>query len=337
MLRRFHLLCLIMVVLVIGTLSCQSRQNQKPPQTSGEPMKVPRYYWPGSYWVEIADTMGWFKEAGLNVELIDTNPDYYASLDDMVAGKMDTNNFSLFDMIRHNLRVSDLVMVMNSDNSFGLEAIVAKEDITNIKNLRGKRIGVRENTYLDYIVEIALERVGLESADCTIVDVVPEKVVEAFIAGSLDAVVTWEPFVTEAVQRGKGKKLFDTSEIPGILPNGFAFHRSFIEKRGGDVQAFVHVWHRTTLFIKEHPKEAFGIIAGIYRKPPGEVQDMASKDRIMDMQDNLGAFLYSSGFESLHGVVRYMNNYFIKHKATDALLDSTDYLDARFVRALKQE
>ncbi|MBF0398434.1 MAG: hypothetical protein HQK78_16780 [Desulfobacterales bacterium] len=49
------------------------------PKTSGLPIKIARYYWPGYYWKEIADKMGWFKEAGLNVELIDANSDYNKS------------------------------------------------------------------------------------------------------------------------------------------------------------------------------------------------------------------------------------------------------------------
>ena len=30
------------------------------------------------YWLGIADAKGWFKEAGLNVQLVDTNTDYLA-------------------------------------------------------------------------------------------------------------------------------------------------------------------------------------------------------------------------------------------------------------------
>jgi ABC-type nitrate/sulfonate/bicarbonate transport system substrate-binding protein len=42
--------------------------------TTGQPIKMARYYWPGFYWIEIAQHKGWFKDAGLQVELIDANP-----------------------------------------------------------------------------------------------------------------------------------------------------------------------------------------------------------------------------------------------------------------------
>ena len=116
-------------------------------------MKISRYYWPGEYWTEIADKKGWFKEAGLNVEIIDTNPDYFASIKDMVAGKMDMNNFSLFDVMMFNVIESELVMVTNCDTSFGVEAIVTKQEIESIQGLKGKTIGTSQGTYLEYILE----------------------------------------------------------------------------------------------------------------------------------------------------------------------------------------
>lgn len=331
------LMVMFAILVTTGAISCQYRTEKKAPKTSGLPMKVAKYYWPGIYWIEIADKKGWFNEAGLNVELVDTNPDYFASLDDMVAGKMDANTFSLFDLISYNLKGAELVMVINSDNSCGAEAIVAKKNIEDIRSLKGKRVGVAQGTYLEYILEQVLARNGLEETDVIKVNGMPEKCHEDFISGELDAVITWEPLVTEAIQKGEGRNLFDTSEIPGISPNGIAFHRSFIEQRRDDVQAFVGVWHRATAFIKENPEEAFGIITKIYQKTPAETQSLAQTDKLQDLQDNLDSFLYSTGFESLHGAVRYLNNFMIKHKRTDKLIDSTEYLDPRFVRALVQE
>ena len=137
-------------------------------------------------------------------------------------------------------------------------------------------------------------------------------------------------------EKANGRKLFDTSEIPGISPNGQTFHRSFIEERPEDVQVYVNVWHKTTQFIKENPKEAFGIIADIYKVTLGEVQAFAQVDKILYLRDNLTAFSYGAGFESLHGTARQINNFMIKEGMIDKQLDSTEFLDARFIRTLKR-
>jgi NitT/TauT family transport system substrate-binding protein len=323
--------------LIVAVLFWQQyTPKEEGPKTTGLPMKVGRYNWPGTYWIEIAYKKGWFKEAGLNVELIDTNPDYYGSLDAMVAGEMDVNGYYFFDFINYRLKGSDLITIINPDISFGMDAIVAKKGIETIRDLKGKTIGLTKNTYLEYLLSISLARTRLTLHDVTIVEIPAEKTVEEFIKGNVDAIVTWEPFVTEAINKGSGRKLFDTSEIQGIMPGVCTFHKSFIEKRPEDVQAYVNVWHRTIQFIREKPKEAFGIIADIYNITPGEVQALAQADKILDLRDNLTAFSYGAGFESLHGTARQINNFMIKKGITDKQLDSTEFLDARFIRALKR-
>jgi len=337
MLKKLIIPIVILIIFVIAALSWwfTGQKEEAGPQTSGLPMKVARSYWPGQYSTEIADKKGWFQEAGLNVELIDTNPDYFASLQDMVDGKMDTNSFSLFDLITFKLQGADLVMVVNTASSFGANSIVARQDIKTTLDLKGKRIGVSKNTYLEYILSIVLGGNQLTLDDVIAVNMPAEKAAEEFIKGTVDAIVTWEPFVTEALQKGRGHKLFDTSEIPGILTEGLAFHRSFIEERPGDVQAFVHVWHKTIQFIKENPSEAFGIIAKIYNKTPDEVQAFAQSSRIYGLRENVTAFTYGAGFESLHGTARQINNFIIRQGITNKQLDSTKFLDARFIRAIK--
>lgn len=304
-------------------------------KTSGLPMKVSRYFWPGQYWQEIAHKKGWFQDAGLMVELVDTNSDYEASLRDMVAGKMDSNNFTLFSLMQFQIEGSDLVLVLLSDDSFGAEALVAGAKIKSIRDLKGKTIGVDRGSYLEYILAVVLDRNGLSCEDIRVVDLTAEKAAEAFVQKKVNAILTWEPMVTEAMEKGKGHKLFDTSAIPGISPAGCAFHRDFIEKRPEDVEAFVGVWRRTADFIRGNPKEAFGIIAEIYKESLGEVEAFAQVDRIMDLHDNQTAFTYAAGFESLHGSARRINRYMIDHGLTPQQMDSTEFIDGRFIRNLR--
>jgi NitT/TauT family transport system substrate-binding protein len=307
------------------------------PKTTGLPMKSARYYWPGQYWIEIAEKKGWFEEAGLNVEIIDTNPDYYQSLSDMAAGKLDVQNFTLFDLISYRLGEKDLVMFLCADSSAGAEGIVARPGISSLKDLKGKRIGVSVGTYTDYILEVVLKKNALRSSDIIKVEILEEQAVESFTRHNLDAIVTWEPELTNVMKAINGRKLFDTSQIPGVSYNGQVFHQSFINERPGDVQAYVRVWHKTTEFMKRNPEEAFGIIAKIYGVTPGEVQAFTQLDKIMDLADNLTAFSYAAGFESLHGSARQINNYMIAAGITDKQFDSTEFLNADFIRALARE
>ena len=113
------------------------------------------------------------------------------------------------------------------------------------------------------------------------------------------------------------------------------FHRSFIEERPGDVQAFVNVWHKTTEFIKENPGEALEIIAEIYDVPFEDVAAFAEGDKILDLRDNKVAFSYAAGFESLHGTAKQINDFMKNNDITDMTLDSIEFIDGQFIREVQ--
>jgi NitT/TauT family transport system substrate-binding protein len=310
-------------------------QAEQEPQTSGLPMRVGTYYWPGQFWIEIADQKGWFEEAGLKVELVDTNPDYYGSLKDTVGGKIDMTMFVLFDLMEFNSNGADLVSIINSDISSGADAIVAKKNINNIAELKGKKVGIAKDSYAEYMLGAALKDNGLSGEDVVKVDVQLEDI-QPFVDNEIEVFVTFQPFVSEAVEEGNGRIIFDSSEIPGLIPDVFASRKNFIDERPEDVQAFVNVWNKTTKFMMENHDEAFGIIAGIYGESIADVEAFAQEVKILDLRDNQTAFSYSAGFESLHGTARQMNDFMIKNNITDKRLDSTEFIDARFINAIDQ-
>jgi NitT/TauT family transport system substrate-binding protein len=304
------------------------------PKTSGKVMRIAKYYWPGQYWIEIADQKGWFEEAGLNVEIVDTNPDYYGSLQDTVDDKLDIAIFVLFDLIVFNSNEANLVSIINADISSGADAIVVNKNINDVAELKGKKVGVALNSFADYMLDVALNANGLSSEDVVKVDVQLEDI-QPFVANEIEGFVTFQPFVNEAVDQGNGRIIFDSSEISGLIPDVFTSRKSFIEERPEDVQVFVNVWHKTTKFIKENPDEAFGIIARLYGESVEDVAAFAEEVKILDLRENKTAFSYAAGFESLHGTASRINKFMIDNGIIDKKLDSTEFLDARFIRAIK--
>ncbi len=325
----------VLVVLAIALFWPVSPKKPEAPKTSARPLILCRYYWPGNFWIDIAWKKGWFEEAGLKVELIDTNPDYHRFIEEMVAGKMDANNFTLFDMINFISRGADLVAVIKADESCGADAIVVRREIEKIAELRGKTIGIKAGSYLEYILNVVLERGGLTMGDVILKDMTAESAVEAFINKKVDAVTTWEPFVGEAILKGPGAKLFDTSQFPGVSPSVLVFHRQVVAERPEDVAACVRVWNRAVLFIQENPQEAYNIIANIYQVPVSDVEQLVKTDRIPDLRENIQAFSYAAGMDSLHGASQRIHNFLVRKGITTGKLNSAEFLDDRFVVRLK--
>jgi NitT/TauT family transport system substrate-binding protein len=323
----------VMFFLVVCLVVLAGCASVDVPKTSGEVMTVAKNYWPGNYWIDIADEKGWFEDAGLNVELVDTSGDFIGGIEDLVEGKIDVAQPVLYDMIRFVIEGNDLVMVINTDVSNGADILVSRKDIEKIHELQGKVVGVQQGTFEEYLLSEFLKKDGLTINDVTIIEVHAEDA-KPFVDGTIDAFMTWGPHASEAIKEGNGKNLVDSSAILGLLPEGTTFHKSFVDERLEDVQAYVNVWHRTTEFIRENPDEAFGIIAGIYDVPVEDVVGFAKEVKILDLRDNKVAFSYAAGFESLHGTARRINEFMIDSGITDENLDSTVFIDARFVRGV---
>jgi len=65
----------------------------------------------------------------------------------------------------------------------------------------------------------------------------------AFVAGSVDAAVTWEPWLTNAQNTDFGKILCSSKDAPGVICDALAFNADYIAKYPGTVQAIVDSWY----------------------------------------------------------------------------------------------
>jgi NitT/TauT family transport system substrate-binding protein len=319
----------LLAALLLG--GCDSKQ----PVAARPPLRIAAYYWPGSFWMNIANEKGWFKEAGLAVTIVNTNDDYFASFKDLVEGRLDVNDLTLFDVMLLNSKGADLIGIASTDQSAGADGIVARAGINSLAALKGKRIGASKGTYVEYMLSIVLAREGLAMSDVTLVDMPGEQAPERLAAGVVDAVMTWGAALADAVEKAHGRKLWDSAIIPGISPSLLATRARVVRERPQDLQTLLGVWQRGTEFIQQHPEEAFAIVARVNKKTLAEVRQFAAVDPLLDRRANLVAFSYGAGFDSLHGSARMMNDFLLKEKLTSKPLDSIALLNDRFLKAMK--
>ena len=318
----------LVVAIAIAAVSCGSPSAQ--PRLFK--MRIAGYYWPGMYWVDVAHAKGFFRDAGIDADIVDASGRYLDSLDWVTAGKVDTNLFNLYDVLRRNISGSGLRLVIISDTSVGGDAVVAKAPLRELGALKGKQVGLLSGTYQEAVLAAALETAGLQMSDVTLVpwtgDPVPTD------EASVDALVTWEPLASEATADGGWNRVFDTSELRGGIPYGYAFPREYIDRHPEQVQRFVGVWHRATTYMRAHPQEAYAIVAAKYRISPADVAALAKVDRVLDLDDNVRAFAYGAGPVSIHTTARKMNRLLIAQGHASRMIDSTLVVEPRFVRAL---
>lgn len=321
-------------IIIVGGLAGCERVRQAPPDAR-PPLRVGAYYWPGLYWIDIAHAKGWFREAGLNVERVDTNADYFASLDQLAQGKLDIVGFTLFDFLRYSAKGHDLVAYLATDYSIGAEALVARPGIARVRELAGKRLGLAAGTYLEYLWTTVSEREGLKPDAISIVDIAPEQAALQLNQGAVDAVLTWEPFAGQALAAVQGSRLFDSAKVPGATWSIVASRRQTLKERNAELAVLTRVWQRTNEYLTRYPEEAFATVAAVNKKTPEEVRAFASLVHRLDLRANAVAFGYAPGFESLHGAARRMDDFMLERNLTARRIDTNRVFETQLIRDLE--
>jgi NitT/TauT family transport system substrate-binding protein len=237
-------------------------------------------------------------------------------------------------LVRHVASGEDLVGVAALDYSEGAEALVAKPGLRRLSDLKGKRLALQRGTYMEYILAIAAERNDLNLDDVTLVDRPQNKALEDFVAGRVDAVMVWEPYVSQALAAG-GVSLFSTADFPGMTYTVLTLRREFIRTRPDDVIALLRVWHRAEQYVRDNPDESSAIVAKVFDVPVARARNLMNRVRVLDLADNRRAFSYAAGFESLHGSWRRMNDFMMDHRLSPQSVESPLYLNSRFISLLE--
>ena len=108
--------------------------------------------------------------------------------------------------------------VIGQVNSLG-SAIVVREGIVNASDLVGKTIATPGAVTIQHFMLLTyLDDNDVDVADVTLTDSSVTLMAAALEAGEVDAFIAWEPFPADAVDRGLGHVLADSSDIwPGHI------------------------------------------------------------------------------------------------------------------------
>jgi len=162
------------------------------------------------------------------------------------------------------------VAVMELDRSCGSDGIVASKNIGELEDLTGKRVALSRDDVGETFLSYLLTQNGLSLTNVIIVSVRPEEVARAFLDGQADACVTWEPHVSQALQRPGAHLLASTREHPDIIVDTLNVRKDLIERDPEQVKSLMRGWFKALKFYREHPDAANEIIAPYYKITAGE-------------------------------------------------------------------
>lgn len=199
--------------------------------------------WLGYGQWHIAAKKDLFKAQGLgNVEIVNfnTDADINAAL---AAGQLNCGNIATHTAMNFIANGLPIKIVALLDVSKTADAILSDGSVADIKGLKGKQVAYEEGTTSDILLNYALSQNGMTIADVEKVPMPASDAGSALIGGKVPVAVTYEPYLTLAMQQNKAvKMIYSAGENPGLISDVFVVREEFLKEKPGQVVALLKAW-----------------------------------------------------------------------------------------------
>lgn len=151
------------------------------------------------------------------------------------AGQTDAVCITNMDVLNPSLSVPS-VAILPTSTSYGADALIVSKDITDIKQLKGKKVHGLAQTVSEYCFVRNLELLGENPADYQFTNMDPGAAAIAMQqkAKDFEAIIVWNPFVLETLNRRPDTHvLFDSTKIPGEIIDMVVVTQAALDKPGG--------------------------------------------------------------------------------------------------------
>jgi NitT/TauT family transport system substrate-binding protein len=259
----------VSVICLLGVFTiCFSAE----PVTSAEPISLKLGYsvWIGYGPLFIARDKGYFKEEGLQVELIKVEDakNRFAAL---TAKQLDALVSTLDTMTLYWKPETPFVAILGLDDSSGGDGILVKKDISSLKDLKGKTVAVNVGTVSHFFLDYLLQQNGMSDADVKLNKMTQGDAAAAIVAGRVDAAVTWQPHLSKAAKDPNVKILITSKETPGLIVDVLIIRKDVLTANPEVGYRLVRAWNKAIEYQKANPDEAAVVmmkgLGGFYEKP----------------------------------------------------------------------
>jgi NitT/TauT family transport system substrate-binding protein len=273
-----------------------------PAAQADTPLRIGFSDWPGWTGWQIAIDKGWFKQAGVDVDM--QWFDYSASLDAFSAGKLDGDFVANGDGLAIGGSGAKNILIMLTDYSAGNDMIVAKPGITSIKQLAGQKVGIEVGLVEHLLLEHALQANGMKLSAVTLVNTVTNNTPQVLASGSVAAIGAWQPIDDPAMLQLPGARPIYTSALaPGLIFDGLAVSPESLKEHPEEWKKVIGVWYRVLAYINNPAThaDALKIMSARDGVDPKTYQHFFKGTHLLSRAEAEAAFVKSDKITSIYG------------------------------------
>jgi len=203
----------------------------------------------------------WADKYGIDVEIVQIN-DYVESINQYTAGQFDGVSATNMDTLSIPSGGGvDTTALIVGDYSNGNDAVILKGD-GDLTALAGMPVNLVELSVSHYLLARGLDSVGLSEADLDgVINTSDADMIAAFATDDVQAVVTWNPLVSEILNDPAATKLFDSSDIPGEIIDLMVVNTETLAANPDFGKALVGAWYEVMGLMAAGDTEALTAMA----------------------------------------------------------------------------
>ena len=194
---------------------------------------------------------------------------------------------------------------MAQDAHYGdLSVVMSKAEITDGKQLRGKKVGVWLGTTSEFFAALFLDAHGIGLDEVEFVNVKPAEMVPALDGGDLDAYVIWQPFGWKSSEVS-GDKVRELSTADGYFTEYImvSTRKSLLDNDLDAAKTLIECMQKGAEHAASNPEDAAEVVGNFFKVPAETVLTMINvitpqSNNTAQMREdlnNLNAFMVSKG------------------------------------------
>lgn len=301
-----------------------------------DPIKIGYSDWPGYTVLEVAKQKGWFKDAGLDVDLAWF--DYLPSIDAFSAGKIDADCIVATDALVAGASGAKSKIVALLDFSEGSDMIIGAPGVDSIKDLKGKKIGL-EVTLVEHLLLLeALKRNGMTQSDVELINTPTNDTPQVLASGKVSAIGAWYPVSGQALKAVAGSKpLFTSAEAKGLIYDVLAVNPTSYAKHKEEWAKIAGIYYKCVDYLKD-PKTQDDAVKIMSAKVGADAAEYAKNipgTHFLTLAEAKKAFKKGDGLDSIYGSMTIGNQFNLDNKVYKESQKPESYLTPSVVAGLK--
>ncbi|KAF1085507.1 putative aliphatic sulfonates-binding protein precursor [Sporotomaculum syntrophicum] len=248
-----------MLFMLAATTGCAQDGKENGQENSPAKLKIGSLTTEENLPVLVAQENGYFDAEDVQVEFVPLlspvelqNTFQSGALDGMITDMMIA---LMLKSSGEELRITSIAL--GSAPQEGRFAIVAapKSDIKSVQDLKGKSIGISNNSIIEYVTDGILEQAGMSPSDVnkTTVAKIPVRI-EMLLNNQIDAIVVPDPHISYAVANGARVVADDTSG-ENLSQSVIIMTQTALNSKNDAISRFYNAYARAVEEINNNPEQ----------------------------------------------------------------------------------